>query len=227
MEYLNNLSILIPSLIAFVLYYFFRSRKADFSGKLLIKSFLWGMASIVLVIVVQYLAAYFDLDNLKNLRRLLFYTVAVVGFFSELAKYFFLKVICYPDKNFRTPLDGIVFSIMVAMGFATTNNILTLINIPHLQVDLVNALSSGPANIIFGGLMGFFLGLGKLRKMRWIDSMTGLSAAVLFHAIYAFTLITADYKLLAAFFIGSGIILASLILAASRIHKDARMNEGF
>jgi len=225
MEYLNYLSILIPPLIALGLYLYLRTGKFDFSVKLLASSYLWGMASIVLVILIQFLAAHFDLDNLHNLRWLLFYSLVIVGFFSELSKFFFLKVICYPQKDFRTPLDGIVFSIMIALGFATVNNILILVNIPHLEVSGVNAWTSGPANIIFGGLMGFFLGLGKLRGMRWVDSMTGLAAAVFFHALYAFTLLTKDYKLLAAFFIGSGIILVSLIIASRRIHIDARENE--
>jgi RsiW-degrading membrane proteinase PrsW (M82 family) len=183
------------------------------------------MVSIVIVILVQLLAAYFELDKLHNLRRILFYSLVIVGFFSEFSKFFFLKVYCYPDKYFKSPLDGIIVSIMIAMGFATVNNILTLVNIPNLTVNYINALTSSPANIIFGGLMGFFVGLGKIRKIRWIDSMTGLAAAVFFHALYAFTLITDDYKLLIAFFIGSTIILLSLWIASLRMDTDIRMNE--
>jgi RsiW-degrading membrane proteinase PrsW (M82 family) len=111
---------------------------------------------------------------------------------------------------------------MIALGFATANNILILFNIPHLEVNLVNAFSAGPANLIFGVLMGFFIGLGKLRQVRFVDSITSLGAAVLFHAIYAFCLLTNDHKLLIAFFAGSGIIAFSLCLAAIRMHDDAK-----
>jgi RsiW-degrading membrane proteinase PrsW (M82 family) len=225
MEYLNYISILIPILIALFIYLFARSKKDPGYQKLLLQSFFFGMISILIVLLVQLLASYFDLDNLRNLRRILFYSLVIVAFFSELAKFFFLKIYCYPDKDFRSPLDGIIFAIMIAMGFATLNNILTLVNIPNLSVNYVNAITSGPANIIFGGLMGFFIGLGKTRKMRWIDSMTGLAAAIFFHALYAFTLITKDYKLLIAFFIGSTIILVSLWIASLRMDTDIRMNE--
>lgn len=225
MEYLNYFSILIPPLIAVLLYLYLRSGRSGFPPGLLVNSYLWGMASIVMVIVIQLLAAQFNLDHLRTLRWVVFYALVIVGFFSELSKFFFLKIFCYPKKDFKTPLDGIVFSVMIAMGFATANNILILVNIPHLEVSGVNAWTSGPANIIFGGLMGFFIGLGKLREMRWVDSMTGLAAAVFFHALYAFTLLTRDYKLLIAFFIGSGIILISLIVASRRIHTDARNSE--
>ena len=225
MEYLNYLSILIPLFIALIVYLFTRPGRDAKYMSLMIRAFIYGMISIVIVILVQLLAAYFDLDNLKNLRRILFYSLVVVAFFSEFTKFFFLKVFCYPSSSFRSPLDGIIYSIMIAMGFATVNNVLTLIDIPHLSVNYINALTSGPANIIFGGLMGFFIGLGKLRKMRWIDSMTGLAAAVFFHALYAFTLITKDYKLLVAFFIGSTIILVSLWIASLRMDSEQRMNE--
>lgn len=225
MDYLSYVSILIPPAIALLVYWFYGKRKQGRHRPLLLKSFLWGMVSIVLVIMIQLLAAYFGLDRLGNLRRLLFYSLVVVAFFSEFSKFFILKIYCFPNKDFRSPLDGMVYSIMIAMGFATLNNILILVNIPHLSVNYLNALTAGPANIIFGGMMGFFIGLGKLRKMRWIDSMTGLAAAIFFHALYAFTLITADFQLLTAFFIGSAIILVSLAMVSVRMDTDVRMNE--
>lgn len=225
MEYLNYVSILIPPLIALVIFLSVRTKKETISQRLLLLSFLYGILGIVIVVLVQLLAAHFGLDSLRNLRRILFYSLVIVAFFSEFSKYFFLKIFCFPDSSFKSPLDGILYSIMIAMGFATMNNILTLVNIPNLTVNYINALTSGPANFIFGGLMGFFIGLGKVRKMKWIDSMTGLAAAIFFHALYAFTLITNDYKLLTAFFIGSVIILVSLWVAAVRMDTDIRMHE--
>ena len=225
MEYLNYLSILIPPVIALLIYLYLRTRKDKSSLRLLLRSFLWGMVSIVVVILIQFLAAYYNLDKLSNLRRIIFYSLVIAAFFSELSKVFFLVVFCYPSKDFKSPLDGIIYSVMIAMGFATLNNIFSLVYIPGLTVNYINALSSGPANIIFGGLMGFFIGLGKLRKLRRVDTLTGLAAAVFFHALYAFTLITEDYKLLIAFFIGSVIIFVSLLVAAVRMDADIKMNE--
>jgi RsiW-degrading membrane proteinase PrsW (M82 family) len=190
---------------------------------LLLESFLWGAVSIALVLLVQILAANFGLDKLGNLRRILFYSLVIAGFFAELGKFLILKVFIYPKEEFRSPVDGIIYSVMIAMGFATINNILFFINIPHLEVNMANAFSAGPANLIFGVLMGFFMGLGKLRQVRFVDSMTSLGSAVLFHAIYAFCLLTQDYKLLWAFFLGSGIIAISLCLAAIRMHEDAKL----
>jgi protease PrsW len=227
MEFLKYISFIIPPLIAALVFFYLKYKFSHWSFSLLIKSFLWGMLSILLVLVVQLIASYFSLDRLTNIRRLLFYALVIVAFFAEFGKYFFLRGFVYPNAKFRTPVDGIIFSVMISMGFATMNNILYFINIPHLTVNIANTLTAGPANAIFGVMMGFFIGLGKLRKIRFIDSMTGLAAAVFFHSLYAFCLLTKDYRLLWAFFIGSTIIAISLGVAALRIHMDAKEDEKF
>lgn len=227
MEYLKYASFVVPPLIAILIYLYLRYKFSKWSFSLLYNSFLWGMISISLVLVVQLAASYLELDKLNNIRRILFYAVVVMALFSELGKYIFLRGFVYPKEVFKTPVDGIIFSVMISMGFATMNNILYFINIPDLSVNTANALTAGPANVIFGVMMGFFIGLGKLRKMRFIDSMTGLAAAVFFHGLYDFCLLTKDYRLLWAFFIGATIIAISLCLAALRIHQDAKAEEKF
>jgi Na+-driven multidrug efflux pump len=107
------------------------------------------------------------------------------------------------------------------------NNFLYFITIPDLTMNLPNTLTAGPANAIFGVMMGFFIGLGKLRKIRFIDAMTGLGAAIFFHALYDFCLLTKDYKMLWAFFIGATIIGISLCIAALRMQLEARAEEKF
>jgi RsiW-degrading membrane proteinase PrsW (M82 family) len=227
MEYLKYLSFILPPLIAVLVYMYLRYKFSQWSFGLLFKSFLWGMISILLVLIVQVFASYLELDKLHNIRRVLFYALVIMAFFAELGKFIFLRGFVYPKEVFKTPVDGIIFSVMISMGFATMNNILYFINIPDLSVNIPNALTAGPANAIFGVLMGFFIGLGKLRKMRFVDSMTGLVAAVFFHGLYDFCLLTKDYRLLWAFFIGATIIAVSLCIAALRIHQDAKAEEQF
>jgi protease PrsW len=227
MEYLKFISFFIPPLIAILIYIYLRYKFNQFSYSLLLKSFLWGMISILLVLAMQLFASFFQLDDLSNIRRVLFYALVIMAFFAELGKFFFLKGFVYTRAEFKTPVDGIIFGVMISMGFATMNNILFFINIPDLSVNLANVLTAGPANVIFGIMMGFFIGLGKLRKMRFVDSMTGLAAAVFFHALYDFCLLTKDYRLLWAFFIGSSIIAISLCIAGLRIHLDAKAEEKF
>ncbi len=226
MEIIKYFFFTIPLLIALLILLYLKYKFREWSFGLLYRAFAWGLVSIIPVILIQYLAVNYDLDHLNNLRRIIFYSLVIMAFFSEISKFFFLKVFIYPDKRFQTPVDGIIFSVMIAMGFATANNLLYYVNIPELTTNSLNIVSAGPANVIFGVLMGFFLGLGKLRQIRFIDSMTGISAAVFFHGLYDFCLLTKDYKLLTAFFIGSGIIIISLCIVSIRINSDARTLEG-
>jgi len=227
MVYLKYLSFILPPLIAILIYLYLKYKFTSWSYSLLFKSFLWGALSIVMVIVVQIVADLMGLDRLSNIRRVLFYSLIVTAFFAEFGKYIILRGFVYPKEVFKTPVDGIIFSVMISMGFATMNNILYFINIPNLTVSVPNALTAGPANAIFGVLMGFFIGLGKLRRIKFIDSLTGLAAAVFFHGLYSFCLLTKDYRLLWAFFIGSTIIGISLCIAALRIQDDARAEEKY
>ena len=55
MEYLNYISILIPPFIALVIYLLLRSRRDAPYIRLLGRSFIWGMLSIVVVILIQLL----------------------------------------------------------------------------------------------------------------------------------------------------------------------------
>ena len=227
MGILKFISFIVPPLIAFLVYVYLRYKFSNWSFSLLFRSFLWGMFSIVLVLAVQLIATYLGLDRLNNIRRVLFYALVIMAFFAELGKYTVLKGFIYPKGEFKTPVDGIIFAVMISMGFATMNNILYFINIPDLTVSSVNALTAGPANVIFGVIMGFFIGLGKLRRMKVVDSMTGLAAAIFFHALYDFCLLTKDYRMLLAFFIGATIIGISLCIAALRMQIEAKNEEKF
>lgn len=222
---LKYVSFILPPLIAVLMYLYLKYNFNQWSFGSLFKAFFWGMISIVIVLLAQVVADVLGYDRMTNLRRVLFYALVVTAFFAELGKFIIIRGFHYGKWNFQTPLDGIVYAVMISMGFATMNNILYFINIAGLSVSIPNALTAGPANAIFGVMMGFFLGLGKMRKIRYIDSMTSLAAAVFFHALYSFCLITKDHKLLLAFFIGSAIIGISLCFAALRMHQETIREE--
>ena len=225
MDILNYFSLLIAPAIALLIILYLKFKVRGISSSLLVSAFLWGMLSILPVLLMQLLADYLELANLRSLRRIIFYSLVIIALSSELSKFLVLKLIYYPKTSFRTPVDGILYSVIIAMGFATVSNILFFAGISDVTVNSINAVTSGPANVAFGVLMGFFLGLGRLRKLRFIDSMTGLMAAVFFHALYYFCLLTNDYKLLTAFFIGSAVVVFTLSIASVRISMDAGIDE--
>ena len=112
----------------------------------------------------------------------------MVALTEELGKFIILRFYAYPKKSFDEPLDGIVYGVMIGMGFATLENILYVQKF-GIQTGFLRMFLSVPAHAGFGVLMGYHAGkakFDKLNKNRLL--LLGLLWAVLFHGIYDFFL---------------------------------------
>ena len=107
---------------------------------------------------------------------------------------------------------------MTSLGFTTAAVLLFIFNLyeskPPYPMNMYLLLAT-PSNIIFGIVMGFFIGLSKFVESRFIYSLAGLVAASFFNGLFKFCLITHDYKLLNIFAFGSALIIVILIIRAS------------
>jgi len=186
----------------------------------LITSFIFGMLSIVVVVLFQYIAERFGIDTNTNIRRTIFYSFVVMGIGSELGKYLILRYYAFPKSSFNGPLDSIVYSIMIAMGFAFMGNILYFTLPYYTEIDFNYAYTVVLANLFFAVIMGFFVGMGKSRENKFVDSMTGLLGASFFHALYNFCFFTHDYRLLLFFSIGAFIIVIMLYYKAFETNEE-------
>jgi len=210
----------IAPLIATLLYFLVRKKAGKMYYDALVSSFVWGMVSIFLVVVFQYIAAYYRLDNFVNLRRITFYAFVVMGVGSELGKYLVLRYHSFTKSNFNGPADSIVYSVMIAMGFSFMSNVLYFTLPVYTSIDFTYAITVIFANLFFAVVLGFFVGLAKIRENRFIDSMTGLFAASFFHALYNFCFISEDYKLLMYLSIGMFLIVVLLLYKALDMNLD-------
>lgn len=195
------------------------------TNRYLFLAILLGIISVLLVVASQFIADEFNLADLRNLKRTAFYGFAVIAFMGELGKFLFLQFVFLPNKSFRGPLDGIIYSLMINMGFATVATILFAYNIIGANVDLLYLFTYGIASVIFSIIMGFFIGLGKTRSNKFIDSMTGLFATTIFHGLYVFSFLTNDYRLLILFAVGSIIISFLLIAKALSVKIEDNLNQ--
>lgn len=188
----------------------------------LISSFLLGALSIVIVVLFQYIARRYSLDNFSNqsLRRTIFYSFVVMGLGSELGKYLILRYYDSTRPSFNGPLDSIVYSLMISLGFAFMGNILYFFLPFYPEVDFLYAFTVVLGNLFFAVIMGFFIGMGKSRENKFVDSMTGLFGASFFHALYNFCFITKDYRLLLFLSIGAFIIVIMLYYKAFEMNEE-------
>ena len=124
-----------------------------------------------------------------------------------------------PKTWFNEPFDGIVYAVMVSMGFAAVENVMYVLQ-GGMDVALVRAFSAVPAHATFGIIMGFFMGKAKFSKNRIMWNFTGLMSAILFHGAYDFFLFI---NFIPGISIGAFIsLIIGIILSkkAIKLHQD-------
>ncbi len=143
----------------------------------------------------------------------------VVGISEEFSKYIIIRYYSQPHEEFNEPFDGIIYAVMVSMGFAATENIMYVFH-GGMETALIRAFTAVPAHATFGILMGYFMGKAKFSNNRVIVNLTGLFLAALFHGAYDFFLFI-DF--IPGIWVGAFIALfigAILARMAIKIHQN-------
>lgn len=118
---------------------------------------------------------------------------------EELAKWSLFVGFIYRWSEFDEPLDGVVYGVALALGFATVENVLCVLR-DGLRVGFLRALFAVPAHALFGAAMGFYLGRAKLGggqhagrdvtpSQRRRRLALALAVPIGFHGAYDFSLV--------------------------------------
>src|ERR1700722_18435901 len=112
----------------------------------------------------------------------------VIALSEEGCKFLVLRIYAWPRPWFRGPLDGIVYSVMIGMWFATVENI-EYVRQFGLEVGVSRFFLAVPAHASFAVLMGYPAGKAKSDRSHafWL-LLQGLAVAVLFHGSFDFFL---------------------------------------
>lgn len=158
--------------------------------KNLVISFLLGVLSTVPAILIQ-TALQPMLDRFFSPYSIAYYLVfafVLVAFSEEGSKYLMLRWYAYRQRAFNEPFDGIIYSVMVSMGFATFENVWYVLE-NGVATGFLRMFLSVPAHAAFGVIMGYHAGLAKFDPYRSPQRLwTGLLLAVFFHGAYDFFL---------------------------------------
>ncbi len=126
--------------------------------------------------------------------RGLFVTVIVAPVVEEALKFAAVYFTVYRDDEFDEPVDGIVYGVAAALGFAMVENIFYVLE-GGLAVGVLRAIASVPAHALFASVWGYSLGIARFRpeKERPLIIASGLAAAMVFHGV--FNLLASDYEI--------------------------------
>lgn len=186
---------------------------------LLVYSFIYGILAVGLVVAIG-----LPLNELvpiqeKHLTEQAVKAFVIVALLEETSKFLFVRGILYKNKNFNEPLDGIVYAVMVGMGFATAENVVYALNTED-GVVLTRMFTAIPAHATFAVIMGFFLGKAKfMGKKERQYSIWALLVATGIHGVYDYFLFISYVPGMWTLAIISLLIAVILSRAAIKIHQ--------
>ncbi len=157
--------------------------------RLMLYCFLLG--GVLSIIITTILYMFFDffvtLDDEFSVIQQFIRAFFVVALIEEFSKYIIVRYYAQPKNAFNERYDGIVYAVMVSMGFAAVENIFYVAE-GGATTAILRAFTAVPAHATFGIIMGYFMGLAKFSKNRMKLNLTGLFLAILFHGAYDFFL---------------------------------------
>ena len=172
-----------------VAYIYFKDKYEKEPTKLLVVSFLLGAIVSVIITTIFYIFfnSFLPLEDKLSVWEQFKQAFFVVGFSEELSKYLIVLLFAQRHKEFNEPFDGIVYAVMVSMGFAATENIMYVLQ-HGASTALLRAFTAVPAHATFGILMGYFMGMAKFKPNKLFLNLCGLLLAIVFHGAYDFFL---------------------------------------
>jgi RsiW-degrading membrane proteinase PrsW (M82 family) len=175
-------------------YVIYRDRKAPEPSGMLLRAFAGGLLTPLLSIPLSLFFQQLGLNDEGDSVRTLGYAFITVATSEELAKFAVLWIISR-SPWFDEPFDGIVYGVIVALGFATLENFLYVFSEEggSVSIALKRMFTAVPAHAAFGAMMGYFLGLARhLHARNPLVTMLGILLAIFFHGSYDFFLMAAS-----------------------------------
>lgn len=186
---MNPFLIAIAPVLLIILYIYFKDKYEKEPKRLLLYCFLLGAFLSVLITLLLYSVfnIFLPLTDEFSIWQQFVKAFLVVGFIEEFSKYIIVRYYAQPKKDFNEPFDGIVYAVMVSMGFAALENIMYVAQ-GGTETAIVRAFTAVPAHATFAILMGYFMGKAKFSTKRKQMNLMGLGLAALFHGAYDFFL---------------------------------------
>jgi RsiW-degrading membrane proteinase PrsW (M82 family) len=187
---------------------------------LFMSSYFLGFVAVIPMVLAVYIISTYWLQHVQSIRRILFYSFIVIGFLSEFSKFLILRYKYISNDSLTKPFDGILYSVLISMGFATMANLYFYYEWTYTENLSVVLYTLPFANLLIGIIMGFFIGLGKFRSSTHADSITGLGAAMFFQGFFNFCLFSQDYLLLGL--VAFGTLIICIMLMVKSLNTDLK-----
>ena len=217
----------LPTFFLMVFIYYKDSYEKEPVG-LLISLFALGMVSVIPALIIETLGELLFSSMFGNNTSVynffnVFFCVAIA---EEGGKYIFTYLRTWNNKNFNYKFDGIVYAVLVSLGFATVENILYVMQ-GGLSVAIARGLLSVPSHAIDAVYMGYYYGLAKYydsvgnTRSKNRCMVLSIVVPVILHGCYDYFLFEGTVLHLVVFLI---FVVTLDVFAVIRINKSSKKN---
>ena len=155
--------------------------------------FSMGILIPVPVIQLEEWTQFTGLENTGQIWLTLLSSFFIVALSEEVVKLCALLLYPYKKTFFNEPFDGIIYSVTIAMGFATFENILYAHRY-GMETIILRAFTAVPAHAAFAVIMGYYVGRAKFSGKEKNRLLTmALLMPVLIHGTYDFFILQKAY----------------------------------
>lgn len=198
------------------------ARRAE-PKRLIASTFLWGGLVTFAVLPIQIAAKHFLLAGgiMDGNPFHVFALASIEEVLKFLAVFFWIS----GRKEFDEPIDAMVYMVVASLGFATVENVATvlratsapeLLTLRFIGATLLHSLASG--------IVGYYWARGILRRRMWEYLAWGILAASLFHAVFNYLMVVWGPSLRVT---GLLVVLAFAVLRDFEELKKPSVGEGF
>lgn len=179
---------LIPG-IAIMVFIYRKDKHEKEPLKKIFISFLLGILAAIISVPIEWLLMEYGQNWLgaDTVKYKLFEGFIGAAAIEEILKFSMVRLYAYPKQSFNEPIDGIVYAVMLAMGFATIENIGYVMMDPQngITTGILRMLLSVPGHGCWAVIVGYFVGKAKFsQKNRGIYMLIGLLIAIVMHGTY-------------------------------------------
>lgn len=166
-------------------YAIFRADKYEREGTgTLLLCFALGVAATVPAIAIEKWACEDANTEKWSAWKTVWVSYVAVGGNEEFFKMLALLLGAFPWRFFNEPMDGIVYAVLISMGFATAENLLYISRFGSEPL-LLRTFTAVPAHLAFGIVTGYYTGLAKFDRLKRTNLLLlGFTLAVLIHGTY-------------------------------------------
>src|SRR4051812_33135309 len=148
--------------LAICIFVFYRDAYDKEPALNLFLAFVYGMLTIIPAAILE-LATRRLTDN--SIVGIIFSSFVLVALIEEFFKFLALRYYGFNRRSFDEPFDGIVYGVMVSMGFATVENIFYVTQY-GMSTAVMRIFTAVPAHASFGVIMGYYVGKAKFDYLK-------------------------------------------------------------